>query len=125
MTNMSIAAMPIASLRKKLRQVGEGCRAFASCASRPCLIDLDDELEQLAMDPRRTPERVGIAIDCFLTLTASASKAESLADATESRWSASPLRSPSGIGAIERGRARPKLGDQSRKAGCVLAAGGA
>lgn len=54
-TNMSMAAMPIASLRRKLRQVGDGVRGlrtmyFATVAWS----DLDAKLQQLAVDARRT-----------------------------------------------------------------------
>jgi uncharacterized protein YjiS (DUF1127 family) len=39
---MSMAAMPIASLRKKLRQVGEGLAALSHHVLRDCgLTDLD------------------------------------------------------------------------------------
>jgi hypothetical protein len=59
---MSIAAMPIASLRRKLRQVGEGVPPPSRhVLGDGRLADLDAELQQLAVDARRTPERVGAA----------------------------------------------------------------
>ena len=59
---MSIAAIPAISLRKKLRQVGEGLpRSSPHVLGDSGLADLDPELQQLAMDARRTPERVGVA----------------------------------------------------------------
>jgi hypothetical protein len=58
---MSMAAMPIASLRKKLRHVGEGVptRRTMYFATRG-LADLNAELQQLAVDAGRTPERVSV-----------------------------------------------------------------
>ena len=60
-TNMSMAAMPIASLRRKLRHVGEGVpiRPHHVLCDRG-LADLNAELQQLAVDAGRTPERVSV-----------------------------------------------------------------
>jgi hypothetical protein len=60
-TNMSMAAMSIASLGK-VRQLGEGVPGLRTMYfADGGLTDLDTELEQLAMNARCTPERVGVA----------------------------------------------------------------
>jgi hypothetical protein len=57
--NMSIAAMSVRWLRKKLRQVGEG--TLGRHGRYLPLADLDAELEQFAVDAGGAPERVGQA----------------------------------------------------------------
>ena len=46
---ISIAAMPSASLLRKLRQVGDGVRGRQHVLGNRRLTDLDTEVEQLAM----------------------------------------------------------------------------
>ena len=59
-TNMSIAAIPAALIAQ---EAAPGRRRPPSSSHHVLgdggLADLDAELEQFAMDPRRTPERVG------------------------------------------------------------------
>jgi hypothetical protein len=70
---MSIAAMPSAWLRRKLRQVGDGeCGRRTMHLATDRLTDLHTELEQLAVDARRTPERVGKACLARISLRVSA-----------------------------------------------------
>jgi hypothetical protein len=59
-TNMSMATMPIASLRRKLRHVGEGVptRSAMYFATVAWLI-FNAELRELAVDAGRTPQWVG------------------------------------------------------------------
>jgi hypothetical protein len=61
-TNMSMAAMPIASLRKKAPPARRRrARSSHHVLADGGLTDLDTEFGQLAMDARCTPERVGVA----------------------------------------------------------------
>jgi hypothetical protein len=85
------------------------------------LTDLNAELEQLPVDARSSPERVGKAhlTDQFACLrvhgfapigTANASRAESLGGATGPQWRASPAPSFRGNAATA-GRATPRPDD--------------
>jgi hypothetical protein len=62
-TNMSMAAMPIASLRKKAPPARRRrARSSHHVLADGGLTDLDTEFGQLAMDARCTPERLALLI---------------------------------------------------------------
>jgi hypothetical protein len=101
--NISMAAMPIASLRRKLRGRRRPSNPSHHVLCDRGLADVDAELQELAVDAGRTPERVSVftcrmrsrtsrPTDGVRTLSASANRAESLVGATGPRGPASPTR---------------------------------